>query len=54
MATFDIAGFVSWFIITSTRADSGTFNEERFMEAMQATVVRRPSPAPYGSGSSWT
>ena len=40
MATFDIDGFVSWFIITGTRTESGTFDEERFMEAVRATVVR--------------
>lgn len=40
MATFDVKGFVSWYTIT------GTFNGERFLEALDTVVVRAPRPAP--------
>lgn len=40
MATFDVKGFVSWYTIT------GTFNGERFLEALDTVVLPYMNPFP--------
>ena len=40
VATFDVKGFVSWYI------SDGTFDQERFLEAVETVVVRSAPPAP--------
>ena len=38
IATFDVKGFVSWYI------SAGTFNRDRFIEAVRTVVVRSARP----------